>query len=568
MKFILVFICFLVSVVSLQGCGGDSATSSAQNTVEVSGQFQKGPFIVGTEITIQELNSDLTPTGRSFQTETTNNLGSYVLPISLTSSLVEISANGYYFNEVTGALSDSTLRLSALADTTDSASININILTHLAKKRIRSLVSNGLSFTAAKQQAETEVRSLFSFNDTNTSLFSFDQMDISQTGGSNAFLLMASSIFQKAYSSSAELSEYIESLSQDLSDNGTVNNSVLMSTISATELIIDLDVIRTNLEEKYISLGQSVVIPNFEALLNRPPVANAGEDNSGTVGLNIILNGIGSSDIDNDSLSYSWEIFSLPDGSSITLANANTITPSFTPDKIGTYIFNLTVYDGTIFSEIDSVIISTNNLPPIANAGNDQIILPGESLILDGSASIDPEGDELTYLWRRGTVTSTSPIFIVNGLSVSDNGNTYTLTVTDAQGLESSDSLMIKLAPSYTDNFDGTISDGWGNLWQKEDDGVVYARDHYIGVSWAEACVNVTTGGYNDWRGPSCSELHLLLDDNIAPPLINAQFFSNTKSAPYRCGNGGSGNLGLSSISFETGVFSLANAQVYFRCVR
>ena len=140
------FFVLAIVLLSLTACGGGGGsetdptsvpdptpTPSTPSTVELSGQFQKGPFIVGTEITIQELNADLTPTGRSFQTETTSNLGDYLLPISLTSSLVEVSANGYYFNEVTGALSNGTLRLSALADASNNTAININILTHLAK---------------------------------------------------------------------------------------------------------------------------------------------------------------------------------------------------------------------------------------------------------------------------------------------------------------------------------------------------------------------------------------------------------------------------------------------------
>jgi len=380
MKALITKLCVLgLFVLALTACGGGGTDTTIEQTpddtpdqtsVELSGQVQKGPFIVGTEITIQELNDDLTPTGRSFQTETTSNLGDYVLPITLASSLVEISANGYYFNEVTGALSNSTIRLSVLADTSDSTSININILTHLAKKRIRTLVTEGSSFSDAKVQAETEVRSLFSFDDINVTLTSFDEMDISQTGNSNAFLLLASSIFQEAYRLSSSLSEYIESLSQDLSDNGAIDNSALTDIIGATQAVINLDSIRGNLESKYTSLGQSVVIPNFESLINRPPHASIKQIQSIQVGVPLTLNG-SFFDRDNDTLEYLWTLETVPEGSVALITNDDSSTPSFTPDVRGTYTFSLVVSDGEYSSDPVTASASTPLATSLAKISGD-----------------------------------------------------------------------------------------------------------------------------------------------------------------------------------------------------
>jgi hypothetical protein len=96
---------------------------------------------------------------------------------------------------------------------------------------------------------------------------------------------------------------------------------------------------------------------------NQPPVANAGSNQTATVGTQVTLNGTGSSDPDNgpSPLTFSWTQTS---GPAVTLTGANTATPSYTPTVAGTYVFSLVVNDGAANSTPASVTITVVAAPP------------------------------------------------------------------------------------------------------------------------------------------------------------------------------------------------------------
>lgn len=81
-------------------------------------------------------------------------------------------------------------------------------------------------------------------------------------------------------------------------------------------------------------------------VVNAAPLANAGQDQSAYVGNAVTLNGSGSSDPEGNPLSYDWSFSSKPDNSTAVLTNSTSASPTFTPDKLGTYIVSLTVSDG------------------------------------------------------------------------------------------------------------------------------------------------------------------------------------------------------------------------------
>ena len=112
----------------------EETNTSSSSAVTISGKVQKGPYVQGTEITVRELDSTMTPTGNTFTGTIDDNTGSFGIKGTLTNKTVELSAIGYYFNEVSGSLSNATLTLSALSDVTDISSVNVNLMTHLEKR--------------------------------------------------------------------------------------------------------------------------------------------------------------------------------------------------------------------------------------------------------------------------------------------------------------------------------------------------------------------------------------------------------------------------------------------------
>jgi parallel beta-helix repeat protein len=228
----------------------------------MNGYVQKGPFISGSTITIQELNDSLNPIGTSCQIVTKDDFGHYVPENLFNSRYIQVISKGYYFNEVQGVLSAGELILGAVSDLSVNNGVNVNVLTTLSEKRIRYLILNERKlFSEARAQAEREVLKIFNISD--STALNFDQMDISQQGESHGILLAVSAILQ-GDNTVAELSELLSKINQDIEQDGELIRSTYVNEIKKNAKELSLTEVKENLEKRYTELGSSITVPAFE----------------------------------------------------------------------------------------------------------------------------------------------------------------------------------------------------------------------------------------------------------------------------------------------------------------
>ena len=168
-----------------------------------------------------------------------------------------------------------------------------------------------------------------------------------------------------------------------------------------------------------------------------------------------------------DQLDYYWRfVGQLPFGSNAVLLDFDTATPSFFADVTGSYVVQLVVTDEAGLSSPDpadedgTVVIGTDNLVPIAVAGNDQLVIIGDTVLLDGSMSTDPEDDLLTYEW-----TMSPPMDSLASLSGAETA--FPFFVPDLEGLyELSLEVSDFIGPGPTDvvAITATTAEGYGEI--------------------------------------------------------------------------------------------------------
>lgn len=265
-----------VIMVSCSDSGSDEGHFEPK-TFNVIGKVEKGPFISGSTITIQPMDSKLQVIGSMFNTTITDNVGNFSFGAKeFQAPYAEMMAMGYFFNEVKGSLSTGTLVLRSLVDLSDNSTVNVNILTHLKYPRIKKLIESGKSFKEANTQAQTELLSAFGlqkYGSKDASQFSI----VAGTDESAALIAVSSLLLMNR--TEGQLTEYLSTLSQEFGNNGKFSDSTIAQLKKdKLELADDLSNISNNIINRYTELGINVEVKDLAAYFDWDDDGTAGNE--------------------------------------------------------------------------------------------------------------------------------------------------------------------------------------------------------------------------------------------------------------------------------------------------
>ncbi len=268
----------------LAACGDDSSSGGvAGGSVEdqeiiaeeiipienktISGVSQKGPFVEGASVTVQELEGKtLAQTGRSYEGKIKGDRGEFSVDvINLESQFALLKANGFYLNEVTGKESESQVTLYAFTDLSNRNQVNVNLLTHLEHERsIYLLKNNDLTVKKAKEQAEKEILASFGIEG---DFGSSEDMNIFGSGDGSAALLAISTLMQSDLKEGA-FSKRLADYASDIETDGVWDNEKVQTAIADWAA-------KTSLKDRFASIRRNIEgwelsdkVPAFEKYVN------------------------------------------------------------------------------------------------------------------------------------------------------------------------------------------------------------------------------------------------------------------------------------------------------------
>ncbi len=190
-----------------------------------------------------------------------------------------------------------------------------------------------------------------------------------------------------------------------------------------------------------LSAARSITFETGAPPDEEDPVANAGPDLVVDMGSLVTFDGTGSSD-DVGVVNWTWRFYH--DGQLVTLQGP---TPSFVFEVVGTYEVTLTVKDAAARTGVTTLAVRVRDTEaPLASITPLGAVVQGERVTLDGSGSTDNVG---IAHWNW-TVLHGGETKDLRGRGVKytfEEPGTYriTLTVTDAEGLTSSDELTVRV---------------------------------------------------------------------------------------------------------------------------
>lgn len=257
----------LLLCVTFTSCEEDHGIDFEPQTYSVSGKVEKGPFVSGSEITIQPMSGQMQALGTMYTSTIQDHLGNFYFGSKLFESpYAELTANGYFFNEVTGQLSAGTLYLRAIVDLSKNATVNVNILTHIKYQRVLNLIAQEKTYAEANSQAQAELFKAFG-------LEKYAGKDASQysiiEGTEESAALVAISSLVLVGRTEAAVTEYLARLCKEFGNEGVFADDTKKQIKDDREKLADkLNDIRDNIRSRYNDLGIDVEVPPLVPFFN------------------------------------------------------------------------------------------------------------------------------------------------------------------------------------------------------------------------------------------------------------------------------------------------------------
>jgi len=249
-------------------------------SISISGSVTKGSYVSGSELTFFELNSSFNQTGKSFNTNITDDLGNFSLNASgLTEEYARVVGNGYYWNEVTNEVTESKLTLLGLCQT--SQEINLNAITNLEYERVLQLTKEGKTFTQAKTQALNEILTAFGISGQN--IQSSEKLNYTK-GDTGSKVLLAITATIMSTRTENEISQLMANIANDIKDNGQIDTETIKENIVNGISKINYDQIVTNIINKYKAAYPSLSASSFSSEIFEQVISTDGPFRSDTDG--------------------------------------------------------------------------------------------------------------------------------------------------------------------------------------------------------------------------------------------------------------------------------------------
>lgn len=181
------------------------------STVVLGKAFVGGFFKIGSPVVLRELTVDasgkIKESGNNFNDEISSAEGEFVISnVSLRNKYALVEVSGLYNDMWTGAESEESITLRTIVDLSKDTVVEINLFSELALPRVKKLLKDGYSVSAAKIQAEHEILSSLGFGS------SVEEKEAA---------LIAATILLRNQGDVGDLSDAIQKFSESIAEDGT-----------------------------------------------------------------------------------------------------------------------------------------------------------------------------------------------------------------------------------------------------------------------------------------------------------------------------------------------------------